>query len=165
MDTLSKKMPKFVLYARATLENVEKVILDKSEISWCLDISDGREERKDSVVIDPNETHALERSRGVANLIIKWPNSIVQSSMNICEIKNKTKDCITESDKWVPIIAFECRGMEPIKCHTPLHGVSVISSGGTVFSHVELDDDWCDYCPKTQEPVAVTKLEWKFERD
>lgn len=161
-------MPKNILYVRASLENVSRVIFNKDKLIWCLDVSDGKEEVKSRVEVDPREFHGMSNSRGTANLVLKWPGTKSQATLSVYDSK-RVKDSIDEDDheKWVPIAAFEGRGIEPVACHTPLHGITVVSTGGTTFESIQIEDGdgWIDFCPKAEVPVSVSPLSWKFEAD
>lgn len=53
------------------------------------------------------------------------------------------------SEKWTPIAAFECRGLEPTECNVSRCGpLSAETAGGTEMNVVLEDGDWADYCEK-----------------
>jgi hypothetical protein len=69
-----------------------------------------------------------------------------------------------DSGKWVPILAFECRGLEPYVYHAGDEFV-VTSEGGTTFdSEVDLSDgDWTEYDDEHNAPISISEVEFKFE--
>lgn len=66
-------------------------------------------------------------------------------------------------DRWSPVIALDCRGLEPT-CFHPENGWQAVSAGGTTFEDVDLRDDWCDFCEKRGESVGVYQVEARFVR-
>ena len=68
-----------------------------------------------------------------------------------------------DSDDWVSIAAFDCRGCEPIKWH-PGSGFEVTSTGGMTFEDCELVDDWCEYDDNNDLSVQIMDLESRIEK-
>ncbi len=64
----------------------------------------------------------------------------------------------------MPILAFECRGLEPYAFH-PGDEFIVTSAGGTVFdSDVDLSEsDWTEYDADNDAPISISEVEFKFE--
>eukprot|EP00198_Chlamydomonas_reinhardtii_P005159 XP_001694495.1 predicted protein [Chlamydomonas reinhardtii] len=162
-------MPTFLLCIRAELDNVDTISIP-STTHWCLDVKEsaGSEEKK-GVYVTSTEEHELNGSKGTANLVMKFAKgSKKESSVNVLEIKGVTRPCDAElaSDddgKFVPIIAFECRGLEPIAFH-PEGDWHVVSSGGTKYDNVDLkENEWSDYCEKAAASVGIYSFESKFE--
>ncbi|CAM9415665.1 unnamed protein product, partial [Chrysoparadoxa australica] len=63
-------------------------------------------------------------SQGEAHFVVKFKGSKSQGHLNIVlpdEGKGKVKQAYTIDDSssraWVPIVAFECRGIEPVRWH------------------------------------------------
>ena len=46
----------------------------------------------------------------------------------------------TDTGGWVPVVGFDCRGLEPVGFHAE-NGWKVVTTGGTVFEDVDLGDD------------------------
>ena len=67
---------------------------------------------------------------------------------------------------FAPVLAFECRGLEPYAFHC-LGGDQFIveSDGGVKFeSDVDLSDgDWAEYDAENDAPVSIDKFETKIE--
>lgn len=74
------------------------------------------EDIREGVHISPTEEHDLSGSRGTANFIMKWArDSKHECYANVQHVKGVTR-ALTANDagNFVPIISFECRGLEPI---------------------------------------------------
>merc|ERR1712078_177330 len=60
-----------------------------------------------------------------------------------------------ETDKWQPLLAIDCRGLEPIGWQ-PRSGYTVVSEGGKRFEDIEIEDGaWCDYDDENDLSVGV----------
>lgn len=70
-----------------------------------------------------------------------------------------------DSGNWVPILAVECRGMEPYAFHALGDEFVVESEGGVMFdSDVDLSEgDWAEYDEENDAAVSVSEFEAKFE--
>ena len=67
-----------------------------------------------------------------------------------------------ETDKWQPLLAIDCRGLEPIGWQ-PRSGYTVVSEGGKRFEDIEIEDGaWCDYDDENDLSVGVDELEWEW---
>jgi hypothetical protein len=158
-------MPIIALYVKADLENIASFKPPEDHL-WRLDIQNSAGgELRENVMLDPSEEMDLKGSKGTANLIMKDGNR--EHSMSVVEVKGLVKPLTPDAsgDGWVPIVAFECRGIEPIKWH-PTDGYEIVSTGGTAFDDVDLAEDptmWADYCAKLGEPVSMSNLEWRFD--
>ncbi|GIL76787.1 hypothetical protein Vretimale_8731 [Volvox reticuliferus] len=158
-------MPVFILSIRAELENVESLSIP-STAHFCLDVKEsaGSEEKK-GVYVTSTEEHELSGSKGTANLVMKFAKgSKKEASVNVQEIKGVTRAYGADDDgKFVPIIAFECRGLDPIAFH-PEGDWRVVSTGGTKYDNVDLkENEWSDYCEKAAASVGIYNFESKFE--
>ena len=69
-----------------------------------------------------------------------------------------------DSNSYVPILALECRGIEPYQFHPMGNEFIVISEGGTKFdSDIDLDEgDWADYDADHDISVSISEFESKF---
>ena len=69
-----------------------------------------------------------------------------------------------DSGEYVPILAMECRGIEPYAFHPLGNEFKAISSGGAVFEEdVDLSEgDWGDYDEENDEAVGVNDFESKI---
>jgi hypothetical protein len=161
----------FILYLKADLENVGRITCDRLSTRWCLTVKEsaGSEER-DGVFVTASETHELSGSKGTANLVMKFAKGAKHESyVNVLEIKGVTRDITAEDDgKFVPFVAFECRGLEPIAYRATSDDPWRVESsgGGAVFEDADLSeaagDGWAEYDEKAGEPVGVSGWEAEF---
>ena len=70
-----------------------------------------------------------------------------------------------DNNEYVPMVAFEVRGLEPYAFHSMGGEFVVVSEGGEVFEgeDVDLSDDWADYDATNDVAVSVTEFVSKFE--
>lgn len=70
-----------------------------------------------------------------------------------------------DSGRWVPILAVECRGLEPYAFHPIGDEFVVESEGGAMFaSDVDLSEgDWAEYDEENDAAVSISEFEAKFE--
>ena len=71
-----------------------------------------------------------------------------------------------DSDKYIPMLALECRGTEPYEFHAMGGEFVVESEGGVVFEGEDVDlsdDDWADYDADNDISVTVSDFESTFE--
>lgn len=157
-------MPTFLLCLKATLENVSKFELS-GEGRFALTIKNSEGEDTKEVVVATSEDRPLSGSRGTAHFVMKWDKSSKKESyLNILEVKGVTRD-IEEGDAgaFVPVIAFECRGLEPVEFR-PEDGFEVVSLAGKRYEAVDLsENDWCDFDDDAGVPVGIYDLESEFK--
>lgn len=81
---------------------------------------------------------------------------------DLCMIRNMTAD---DNNQFVPIAAFETRGVEPYAFHCMGGEFIIESEGGAVFEgeDVDLSDDWADYDADNEISVSVLEFESTFE--
>ncbi|CAM9359797.1 unnamed protein product [Discosporangium mesarthrocarpum] len=159
-------MPIFVLYVKCDMENVASMKADQLN-KWMLTVeSPDKSERREGVEVTRARNEELDGSRGTANFTIKWPGAKKQATLNIIDVKKVTTGGEIIGDKtgeFVPILAFDCRGLEPVAWH-PSTDFTVTSEGGEVFERVDLSEgDWSDYCEKSAAPVSIVDIEHRFE--
>ena len=85
-----------------------------------LQIKEGSgDETRKNVRVTAADTFDIPGSRGTANFILKWfKDAKHAATLNVMTIKGVTQPYTAEkAGKWVPIVAFECRGMEPTAWH------------------------------------------------
>merc|ERR1740139_312760 len=70
-----------------------------------------------------------------------------------------------DSNKWCPILAVECRGIEPYAFHPMGSEFVVESEGGMMFEDdVDLSEkDWADYDTENEISVSIMEFESKIE--
>lgn len=95
---------------------------------------------------------------------MKWTkDSRHEAYLNVEDVKGVTR-ALTADDhgKFVPIIGFDCRGLEPVDWR-PEDGFVVKAPSGFVWEDVDLSDkDWADYDEKSGESASIMELEWEF---
>lgn len=74
-------------------------------------------ETRENVQVTAAEVHDIPNSRGQANFLLKWSKDARHAAyLNVVQLKGVTcayTAADSEAQKWVPLVAFECRGMEP----------------------------------------------------
>ncbi len=163
-------MPTFTIYCKAELEGIQEIVADLRNTSWCVDVvsSVDDSDKRERVTIDPRDEIELTGSRGTANFVVKFNGSVKQATANVkvggCLEKGGGKARITaaQSDEWVPLVEFECRGLNITEWH-PTNEFTVISSAGTSFTEADFSEgDWSEYDEEAQEPLSVTCVEWEI---
>lgn len=156
----------YLLNFQATLENVSEVHFFVDALEWCLDVSESAGEGvRQRVTFSRHDTVELVNSRGVANFAVKWEGSMKQSYLNVVDVKNVTRAsyCADDSEKWVAILALDCRGLQPTACHSPSFGIAVTSTSGKRFQDVDFsENEWCDYDETSAQSVGVYDVKWNF---
>ncbi|OEH79440.1 TBC domain-containing protein [Cyclospora cayetanensis] len=110
----------------------------------------GTEERK-GVTFSAAEEFDIPNSRGTANLIIRFDGSKHSATINVEQVKGVTRPyTAADSGQFVPIVAFECRGMEPTKW-TPTAGC-IVKGSKTSFSDADLAEDWAEFDESAAAP-------------
>ncbi|KAL1524005.1 hypothetical protein AB1Y20_018920 [Prymnesium parvum] len=158
-------MPTFVLWAKAELEGLSE-FWAPDDHCWVLDVKQGggAEERK-GVVIDPDDWVELTNTKDAkANFVMKFDKGDKQQSYcTVTQIKGLTRHQTADDTGMVPLIAFECRGLEPVKW-TPTGPYCAKAGSGTTWEDVDIrTDDWCEYDEKGDAPVSVGKdIKYEF---
>ena len=174
----------YLLYMKAETENIEEVRLRPDanlRISVRNTLNDC--ETRDNVVFNPSEEVEQDESAREPphHFALKWDGSKKLSTLIALDdkaagsaLKKQKKHKAgpprpytgDDSGDWVPILAVECRGLEPYKFE-PMKDEFVImsSGGGTVFDEdIELGEgEWADYDGEADAPLSLTEIEFKFE--
>jgi len=190
----------FLLYMKAELENVGTCALSTDvaglRISVRNPLSDY--EVRENVVVDPTEFLEQDESSREPphHFRLTWEGGSKKASTltvltdaeakaDLKKKKKKGSDSLLprsyaadDSGNWVPILAIECRGMEPY-AFSPMGNSSssddgnraggtefvVTSVDGAVFTEdVDLGEgDWSDYDVERDQPVSMSGIEFKFE--
>mmetsp|Transcript_2264 Transcript_2264/g.3222 ORF Transcript_2264/g.3222 Transcript_2264/m.3222 type:complete len:162 (-) Transcript_2264:11-496(-) len=159
-------MPIYVLLVKVELEGVSSLVTVENS-PWILDIRSSKdpEQIREGVYISRGDDVEVEGSKGKANFAVKFKGSNSKSTCSVIDIKNYTQKEISAKDsgKFVPIAAFECRGLEIISWH-PSTDFIATSEGGFCFGEIDLSEgDWCEYDEENDISVTVTDLEFKIE--
>jgi len=71
-----------------------------------------------------------------------------------------------DNQSFVPVLALECRGIEPLTFYPMGSEFIVESEGGVTFSGEDVDlseGDWADYDETNDQSVSISDFESKFE--
>ncbi|CAK4646175.1 hypothetical protein LEN26_015761 [Aphanomyces euteiches] len=154
-----------VLYVKADLDNVDLWEFPPHH-RWCLDIKEPTsDEKREGVWVCDDEEEEVSGSRGTAHFLMKWPGAKKESQLTVVrDVKKLTRPITGEdSGEWVPVVGFDCRGLEPV-AWSPEGGYTITSAGGTaVFQDVDLAEDWSDYDEDGGQAVGIYAIEHKFE--
>lgn len=174
----------FLLYMKCeTMENVGEVQLRLDanlRISVRNPLSDS--EVRDNVVFNPSETVEQDESSREPehHFRLKWEGSKKASVLRVLDAKEaaaalkkqkKHKDgpprSVTADDasQWIPLLAMECRGLEPYTFHPMQDEFVIVSKEGSRFDdEIELGDgDWADYDADNDCSVSLEGIQFKFQ--
>eukprot|EP00536_Pseudo-nitzschia_multiseries_P003691 jgi/Psemu1/252903/estExt_Genewise1Plus.C_580030 len=176
----------YMLFMKAETDNVGEIQLRTKDVNLRIDVRNSLSdwEKRENVIFNPSETQEQddESSREPpSHFSITWEGSkkasvlrYLDSQETATALKKKKKykggapRAFTgddSNDQWVPIMAVECRGLEPYAFH-PMKDEFVISSeNGYVFDEeIEFEDgEWADYDAENDCPVSISSLEFKFD--
>lgn len=181
LHTTTYTMVLFMLYLKAELDGVASIKHIKDAplcITVCNPLSDY--EVREKVVVDRTET--VEQAEGARepphHFQLKWDGSKKQSTLAIVDeaaIKTALKKkknvqvprdyTADDSGEWVPMVAVECKGLEPTAFFAMGKDFVVTSTGGVEFSDdVDISEgDWGDYDEEHDAAVSLTDVEFKWE--
>lgn len=72
------------------------------------------------------------------------------------------RDVMCDDTDFVPVLALDCRGIEPYEFHFLGNEIIAESEGGVRFDEVDLSEDWAEYDEENNMPVSITSIETKF---
>jgi len=171
----------FMLYLKADLENVASVAL-RRDTNLCLSVRNplSDSEVRDRVVMNPSETvdHEEGAREPPHQFRLNWEGNKKPSIITILDdaatkasLKKKKRVVLPrpyaadDSGSWVPMLAVECRGLEPYAFHPMGDEFVVTGAAGTEFDE-EVDfgeGDWADYDADNDQPVSLSSIEFKWE--
>lgn len=174
----------FLLYMKAEMEHVESVTLP-SDATLCLNVRNPLSdyEVRDKVELNLNETVVQDESDRTPphHLALKWDGAKKASTLTVLDtaaaktaLKKKKGIPIpgpytaeVEGD-FAPILAVECRGIEPYG--NLVGGTFVVASaqGGTTFTGDDvnapvIEGDWADYDEENDAAVSLSDIMFKWE--
>mmetsp|Transcript_20885 Transcript_20885/g.29918 ORF Transcript_20885/g.29918 Transcript_20885/m.29918 type:complete len:187 (-) Transcript_20885:53-613(-) len=180
----------FVLCIKAELDGVESLSLLKNT-NLCFSVRNPLSdyETREKIVFNPSET--LEQDEGDRepphHFAVRWEGQKKFSTLIVLDedgaksafkkMKKKggkkkgggegdvPRDMTADdSGEYVPVLAMECRGVEPYEFYPLGNEFKVTSSGGAVFEEdVDLSEgDWGDYDEENDEAVGVNEFESKI---
>ena len=178
----------FVLEIKAELDGVQSLSLLKNT-NLCFSVRNPLSdfETREKIVFNPSET--LEQDDGdrepAHHFSVKWEGSKKHSTLIALDskeaksaLKKKQKKkkgkqkggeddhqprelTADDNDNYVPVLAMECRGLEPYAFHALGNEFKVVSEGGKVFEDdVDLSEgDWGDYDEENDLAVSIDQFE------
>lgn len=172
----------FILFMKSELDGIQQIEL-KGDANLSVSVRNPLSdwETREKVVFNPSEL--VEQEEGARqnphHFSIKWEGNKKACTLEVLDAaaakaalkKKKNKDdaprCVTEDDSgnWVPILAMECRGLEPYAFHPLGNEFTVTSAGGVTFEEdVDFSDgDWGDYDEEHDAAVSANEVEFKIE--
>ena len=155
-------MPLYILSFKAELENIGKLTFPESH-EWILDFqSASSDEVRKGVRVTSSEEVEMPNTRATANVCLTFKDAMKSvASISVSSLKDVTRNhyLADDSGKFVPIVAFECRGAFPISW-TPSGFYSADAFNSVVVSSGE----WYDVDPVSCESVSISAVEWKIDR-
>lgn len=168
---------------RAELENISSLHLKKDEnlrLSVKNPLSDF--ETRDKIIVNPTDfVEQAENSREPDhNFALTWEGSKKKSTLTVLTaeqiktILKKKKGAVLPKDSYsgedsgnfVPLLAVECRGLEPSAFFPMGQEFTATSEGGYEFDAEAVDfseGDWADYDADNDLPVSVSDIKFKWE--
>eukprot|EP00040_Diaphanoeca_grandis_P016631 m.86111 g.86111 ORF g.86111 m.86111 type:complete len:174 (-) comp25928_c0_seq1:110-631(-) len=159
-------MPLYVLVASVEeMENIAKITAPHNH-QWIIDFKNPTgDDVKAGCYFSATDVVETENAGDSVNFVVRMPGARSQGSATVVVSKAVSAIEVTEEGqrtKNVPIAAFDCRGLEPIRCEIGT-GFIVTSTSGTVFTEdVDLSEEWSDYDEKSNESVSITGLTTEF---
>ena len=96
----------------------------------------------------------------------QWEGAKKQSTLNVVVApaqglaEEYTAD---DAGQWLPMVAFDCRGLEPCKWYPQKNFVGE-GTTGTLFDDIDFaEGDYCGFDEDAGVPTEISELEWKFE--
>lgn len=178
-----------MLFIKAETENIGEIRL-RTDANLRIDVRNSLSdwEQRENVIVNPSETEEQDDEttrEPPAHLSIKWEGSKKASVLRCLDaketataLKKKKKHKHeapraftgddSSNDEWVPILAVECRGLEPYAFRPMRDEFVIVSSGGEngcVFDEeIEFEDgEWVEYDAENDYPVSISELQFKFE--
>uniref|UniRef100_A0A7S3VGS2 Uncharacterized protein n=1 Tax=Chaetoceros debilis TaxID=122233 RepID=A0A7S3VGS2_9STRA len=176
----------YMLMMKAETEGIGEIKLRTENVDLRISVRNSLSdwEIRENVIVNPSELEELddENSReSPSHFSLKWEGSKKPSVLRCLDAKEtvaalKKKKKYKEggpraftgddsTDVWVPILTFECRGLEPYEFRPMKDEFVIISEGGYLFDEeIEFEDgEWADYDADNDCPVSISELEFKFE--
>ena len=180
----------FLLCVKAEFDGIDKLSLIKNA-NICLSVRNPLSdyETREKIVFNPSETLDQEENdrEPAHHFAVKWEGSKKYSTLIVLDAeaaksalkkgkkKGKGKGGGGEVDgprelrgedsgEFVPVLAMECRGLEPYAFHPLGNEFRVTSEGGVVFEEdVDLSEgDWADYDEENDASVSLNDFESKI---
>lgn len=175
----------YMLFMKAETENVGEISLRREDVNLRISVKNTLSdwEKRENVIFNPSELEEQDEAsrEPPSHFSIKWEGSKKASVLRCLDTKEtaaalKKKKKYKEgaprtftgddgNDSWVPILAVECRGLEPYGFRPMMDEFVISSENGFIFDEeIEFEDgDWADYDADNDCPVSISELEFKFE--
>ncbi|XP_074640179.1 CXXC motif containing zinc binding protein-like [Tubulanus polymorphus] len=152
------------LQFKAELENITNLTPTGEDFRWYLKLKclHCGEETKEFIYLTLTENSPLKGGRGHASLVLKCKLCSRENSIDIIRdsISSYNADDVP---KFKTIVAFDCRGVEPVEFSPRVGFTAEGAESGTAFSEVDLtENDWSDFDEKSNESVGIYELQHKF---
>ena len=173
----------FMLFMKAELENISSIQLQKDQnlrLSVKNPLSDY--ESRDNIIVNPTDfVEQADNSREPDhNFALTWEGSKKKSTLTaltaeqIKTLFKKKKGALLpkesysaeDSGKFVPLLAVECRGLEPSAFFPMGEEFTATSEGGYEFDAEAVDfseGDWTEYDADNDLPVSVSDIQFMWE--
>ncbi|RZF47085.1 hypothetical protein LSTR_LSTR004485 [Laodelphax striatellus] len=156
----------FCLKVKCTFEGVGILSADPADYEWCLKVKccGCGEDSPNWHTFGVADSHELKGGRGSANFVYKCKFCSRENSLDIVKDSIKKIEA-SQGEKFVPLVKFDCRGLEPtfFMPKGPWEAESITS--GSKFGDIDLsENDWADYDTKEQETVGIYGFTSQFER-
>jgi hypothetical protein len=195
-ETTTHTMVLFLLCMKCELENVGKIELRSDaylRISVRNPLSNDSSEVRENVIVNPSQPILAQPDEGYReqqqhqdhHFQLKWDGSKKVSVLRVLDTSEAATACKKKKKKhqhqimgpprsytaddagtWVPVLAMECRGLEPY-AFLPMKDEFVIisqASGCRFDQDIEFGDgDWTDYDVESDSPISVQDIQFKFE--
>lgn len=187
----SSEMVLFYLCIKGDLEGVQSVVLNRAA-NICVSVrATNSDETREKVVFNPSETLEQDESdrEPAHHFALTWEGQKKKSIIQVldeAQVKATMKKAgkkkkgggggggsevgqprdmtADDSGEYVPVLALECRGLEPYAFHPMGEEFVVTSEGGAEFSSdLTLDEgDWADYDDENDISVSIAEFASKF---
>ncbi|ELT99147.1 hypothetical protein CAPTEDRAFT_183158 [Capitella teleta] len=156
-------MVKIGLQLKAQLEKITNLRPEGDDFRWYMKLKcvNCGEETPDFVYLTLEENQPLKGGRGHASLVLKCKGCMRENSIDIIQ-DSIGKYTMDDCPKFKTIVAFDCRGVEPIAFDPR---VSWSAEGEETRSPFAVDlsqGDWADFDEKNSESVGIYELENQF---
>jgi len=151
------------IYLKCDLENVTN-LGPSNDMIWFVKLkcSNCGEELNMWISITKDEKVSTKGGRGEANLMISCKGCKRDHTIDIIEGgKTITTD---KSGSFVPVVSFECRGIEIIDYDPRMGFTCEGTESGTPFEVDLSERDWSDFDDKTSASVGIYNLSYKLEK-
>uniref|UniRef100_A0A7S0B0E5 Uncharacterized protein n=1 Tax=Minutocellus polymorphus TaxID=265543 RepID=A0A7S0B0E5_9STRA len=179
----------FLLCLKGDLEGVHSICLDRTA-NICVSVrATNSDETREKVVFNPSETLEQEGSdrEPAHHFALTWEGQKKKSIIQVLdeaqvkaamkkkagkkkgggggsEVGQPREITAEDTGEFVPVLALECRGLEPYAFHPMGEEFIVTSEGGAEFSSdLTLDEgDWADYDDENDVSVGISEFVSKF---